>query len=264
MRTILRLLALLAASTLASADSGVSLPVPTSAAAGTYAHDLFFGLLGSFGDSPWKQMGGTTSLLGQLFLIFNTFVFSVGVGWSSFNLTGATVQTAHEGEVFGKRFSTVWLPIRMLAGMSSVVPIFGGYSAAQAIMMSAALMGNSVADSGYTATVNAVAAGSALVSPANGAMTTMGVPSGADTIIEQMFRSSACVYYTNAMSVRGGSTADYSRSASSTADRLDIAYGSTVMLGLYKRTQCGKVTVLRKASSAHTTTNSVKETLNKS
>lgn len=257
MRTILRLLALLAVSTLVSADSGVSLPTPTAAAANTYAHDLFFGLLGSFGDSPWKQVGGTTSLLGQLFLIFNTFVFSVGVCWSSFSLVGATVQTAHEGEVFGKRFSTVWLPVRMLAGMSSVVPVFGGYSAAQAIMMSAALMGNGVADSGYTAVINAVSSGSALVSPANGAMTTMGVPAGADTIVEQMFRSSACVHYINAMSVRGGGSAGYARSVNSTADRLDIAYGSTVMLGLYKRTQCGKVTVLRKASSAHTTTNSV-------
>lgn len=256
MRTFLRLLVLLAVSGLATADTSVSLPTPTAAAAGTYAHDLFFGLLGSFGDSPWTQVGGSTSLLGQLFLIFNTFVFSVGVGWSSFNLIGATVQTAHEGEIFGKRFSTVWLPVRMLAGMSSVVPVFGGYSAAQAIMMSAALMGNSVADSGYTSVINAVSSGSALVSP-NVAATTMGIPGGADMVVEQMFRSSACVYYNNAMAIRSGSSPEHARSVGSSVDKLDIVYGRTTMLGLYKRAQCGKVTVAKKASSAHTTTNSV-------
>lgn len=256
MRTVLRLLILLSVSTLVSADSGVSLPTPTAAAANTYAHDLFFGLLGSFGDSPWKQVGGTNSLLGQLFLIFNTFVFSVGVCWSSFSLIGATVQTAHEGEVFGKRFSTVWLPVRMLAGMSSVVPVFGGYSAAQAIMMSAALMGNGVADSGYTAVINAVSSGSALVSPTATAAT-MGIPGGADMVIDQMFRSSACVYYNNAMAVKSGSSPAYARSVGTSADRLDVVYGTPAMLGLYKRAQCGKITVSKKSSSAHTTTNSV-------
>lgn len=256
MRAYLRFFALLTVSTLASADTSINLPTPVAATAGTYARDLYEGLFGSWANGPWTQVVGNTSLLGSLFLIYNTFLFGIAVIWSTFSMVGATVQTAHEGELFGKRFSTVWLPIRMVTGMAMLVPVFLGYSSSQSVMMSGTLMGNSVADAGYSNIIAQMAAGTALVAPAAGAVQAVGAPGGADTLVENMFVASACVHYRNAMSL-GLFPQTYRRSVSANDATTTIIYGDERPTGFWPDASCGKITIAKKASTAHTTSNAI-------
>lgn len=259
MRTFVRIILLLAVSTLASADSGVSFPTPTAAAAGTYAHDLYAGLFGAWADAPWSTIGSASTLLGQIFLGLNTFIFALAVCWSSFSLTVAAVQTAQHGEVFGKRFDTMWMPVRMTVGMGMLVPALGGYSFAQAIMMSCTLMGSSLADTAYSAVINAISSGTTLIAPASG-VSNMSAGKGSDALVEQMFVSSACVHFVNAMMARAGTPPNYSRSAMTANDGSEsiIIYGTRTPDWLGNLSvQCGKVTITKKGSTAHTTSNAV-------
>lgn len=84
---------------------------------------------------------GTNTHIAKMFLVFNAAVASVAVLMLLINVMAATIQTAHEGEVLGKRYSTIWMPIRNVWGLAGVFPILGGWSIGQAIMFLAALVG---------------------------------------------------------------------------------------------------------------------------
>lgn len=79
--------------------------------------------------------------LSEMFRVFNTFVLAAGVFFFLYSATSAVVQTAHEGEFLGKRYHTVWWPIRTLIGVGGVAPLFKGFSAAQMVVGFATLMG---------------------------------------------------------------------------------------------------------------------------
>ena len=47
--------------------------------------------------------------------------------FSAFNLVALAVAgTAHEGVPFGKRFSSLWMPLRFVGAMGALAPIFKG------------------------------------------------------------------------------------------------------------------------------------------
>ncbi|SIO61558.1 DotA/TraY family protein [Paraburkholderia phenazinium] len=123
----------------ASAQS-MSLGNASSLLAATGATDESKNLLryifGSFSDNPFSGFGSPpTSLLGNLFLYLNMFVFLIASLWTVYTITSGVVSTAHEGKFLGKRYSTVWYPIRLVWGAATLVPVFGGFSLGQAIYM---------------------------------------------------------------------------------------------------------------------------------
>jgi len=115
---------------------------------------LWRSLFGDFADDPFSQLGGPTSLLGSVFIIFNGCIFVVGFTWALYGIMSGIVGTAHEGEVLGKRMSTVWFPIRMVTGIAGMVPIFGGFTLNQAIMMFLTTIGIGIGNSMWTGAVN--------------------------------------------------------------------------------------------------------------
>lgn len=100
----------------------------------------------AFYQTPGVPGSGSGSTLGAMFGTFNAALLAVGVFWFSYNITAATVQTAEGGEFMGQRFSTIWFPIRFVVGISTLVPMFGGYCGAQVIMMYFAKMGIGMAN----------------------------------------------------------------------------------------------------------------------
>jgi len=99
------------------------------------------GILGPMFDSPLTAGIGATTLFGVVFLAFNVVVFSAGVVWATYGVIAGVVQTAHEGVVLGKRLSAVWMPVRMATGIGSLVPVFGGFSLSQVVMIMATSWG---------------------------------------------------------------------------------------------------------------------------
>lgn len=101
-----------------------------------------------FVDSPLTSLGAGTdgSLLASMFVIFNICLFAVGLIWLSYTVGSGIAQTAHDGEALGKRFSSLWLPIRIVTGVAGIVPIFSGFSAFQALLMFLGLVGIGVSN----------------------------------------------------------------------------------------------------------------------
>ncbi len=147
-------------------------------------------LLGSFADSPFGALGAPDSLLGAIFLIFNGAMFAVGFTWALYGIVGAVVQTAHEGEVLGRRMSTIWFPIRMIIGVSGMVPVFGGFTLNQAVMMQLTIIGIGIGNAMWTEGLSRAASFTGLTSTHAFAPT---VPSQIKEVAQTMFLGNLCV-----------------------------------------------------------------------
>ena len=80
-------------------------------------------------------VGGSGGMLAQVFLVLNSCMLAVGVLWATYHFGAALIATGQEGEFMGEKKSSPWFIIRMCAGFSSLVPLFGGYCGAQMIML---------------------------------------------------------------------------------------------------------------------------------
>ncbi len=104
-----------------------------------------------FGDSIGNiHLGGSTnsnSFLSNLFQIFNSIILAVAVIILSYVSTISTVNTAQEGQVMGKKWSSVWIPLRSAVGLLLLAPVPGsGYSSLQVLIMWVVLNGVGAAD----------------------------------------------------------------------------------------------------------------------
>ncbi|WP_171986525.1 DotA/TraY family protein, partial [Burkholderia cenocepacia] len=87
---------------------------------------IFPGLVGNGGaDAVASAMG-----------IFNGCILVVGGILATYTLLAGTIGTAHDGEMLGKKFSSIWIPIRYALGTALVLPVVGGgYNIMQQIVM---------------------------------------------------------------------------------------------------------------------------------
>lgn len=81
--------------------------------------DALFGNLGIFG-------AGGSDAFGAVMQIFNGAVLIVGGILATYTLLAGTLGTAHDGEMLGKKFSSVWIPIRYSLGTALVLPVING------------------------------------------------------------------------------------------------------------------------------------------
>lgn len=116
---------------------------------------ILFGMLGEFGNSPLTSTGNADHLMGMLFFVFNSVLFVVGVSFIVYKMLMAVAESAHEGEVLGKRMNGLWIPIRFGTGVFGMLPVFKGFSLAQAIMMSIAILGIGLANMMVTTAIEA-------------------------------------------------------------------------------------------------------------
>jgi defect-in-organelle-trafficking protein DotA len=98
--------------------------------------------------------GNGSQLLGQLFGVFNGAVLILGGISVFYTFMIGTVQTAHEGEVLGKEWSSVWIPFRVVIGTALLIPNSVGYSYIQIFMMWVIVNGIGVADSTWNAALD--------------------------------------------------------------------------------------------------------------
>jgi conjugal transfer/type IV secretion protein DotA/TraY len=151
---------------------------------------VFGHLIGEHLKNPFTTLGAPDTLFGVLFLTLNSFVFLIGIIFASYGIGAGIVQTAHEGQVLGKRMSAVWMPIRMVTGIAGLIPFFGGFSLAQAVMLLAALLGIGVANVGWDQVVNRFDSFSGMVRPAVGEGAPNNAPLG---MAYAVFTSELCV-----------------------------------------------------------------------
>lgn len=110
-------------------------PVPGDLSMTMLLQPIFGSLFGGEGDGP----------LGEALLIFNMACLTIGGLLVAYTLVASTMQTAHDGEMLGKRWSSMWVPIRLAVGTAAVVPV-GKFCAAQMLVAWLAIQGIGLAD----------------------------------------------------------------------------------------------------------------------
>ncbi|KAB0640713.1 DotA/TraY family protein [Burkholderia stagnalis] len=103
---------------------------------------IFGGLLDSGGNDP--LISGIK--------MFNGACLIIGGILAGYTILAGTLNTAHDGEMLGKKFSSVWVPVRYSVGTALVLPVVGGgYCVMQAIVMWLVVQGIGLADGVWSA-----------------------------------------------------------------------------------------------------------------
>lgn len=91
-----------------------------------YLLSQLFGDLEVFGAGNDAMVAGMTVYLGA--------VLAIGGVLAAYTVLAGTLGTAHDGEMLGKKFSSVWIPIRYSVGVAMILPTMKGYCMATFIV----------------------------------------------------------------------------------------------------------------------------------
>jgi len=105
--------------------------------------------------SLFSECGGGAGALEKALGILNGGALTVGGIFLAYTLIVGIMQTAHDGEALGKRWSSMWLPIRTVLGIGLVVPTSGGYCVAQLLVGFLIGQGVGLADQTFNAWLGA-------------------------------------------------------------------------------------------------------------
>lgn len=116
------------------------------ATGGGAAGASFFGsnaLVASGGPTPF-QLG-----LQALFAFYNLAILLVGAVIFMYYIFVVVIETAQTGVPFGRRFSKIYAPLRLVVAIGLLIPLGQGFNSAQYITLMAAKMGSSFATNGW-------------------------------------------------------------------------------------------------------------------
>lgn len=129
---------------------------------------------------------GGNDALGDSIFIFNGAILAIGGILAAYTVLAGTLGTAHDGEMLGKKFSSVWIPIRYSLGTALVLPISGvGYCGMQYAVIWIAVQGIGLADAIWS---------SFMATPTHSASASHTMISRAEILdlTEKAFTASAC------------------------------------------------------------------------
>ena len=152
-RKILATIGLLLMPTLAFAQAVPSnIFTPVSGDKSMQILDALFGKIGVFGG-----MSGSDAFF-SIITVLNAAALTIGGILVAYTIIVGTANTAHDGEMLGKKFSSVWVPIRTAMGSALVLPVIkGSYCLMQLIVAWLVVQGIGLADqawSAYTSSAN--------------------------------------------------------------------------------------------------------------
>jgi conjugal transfer/type IV secretion protein DotA/TraY len=132
---------------------------------------------------------GPDTVFADLLQTVNAAALAVGSLLLTYKLFAGIVQTANDGEVLGKRWSTFWGPIRVAASASLIVPTTSGFCLAQALVVALALTGVGLANTMWYKMVDGMITPNGMVSPQ--------VLPQYGKIARGVFASNLCVHFAN-------------------------------------------------------------------
>lgn len=139
--TALYLMAGLFAPAMAQEQIDVSQIQAAANRAGDWSMALWNDVLGDFFKNPFGTIGSPMTTLGWLFLTFNSSVFAVTAAYLTYGIASGIVGTTQDGQPMGQRINTAWYPIRVVTGIGQALPIFGGFTLSQALLVTVAALG---------------------------------------------------------------------------------------------------------------------------
>lgn len=98
--------------------------------------------------------GDGMSVLGAMMGVFNLAILFLAMVFVCYTTIKGTVDSAHDGEVLGRKMSEVWVPIRTVGGSALILPLASGFSTLQLAVIWLAMQGVGVADQAWTAGID--------------------------------------------------------------------------------------------------------------
>lgn len=213
---------------------------------GDHSRNILEDLLADFAQNPFTAVGQPDTLLGNLFFLFNSGIFIVGTVLLSYFILSSVAQTAHEGEVLGKRINGLWVPIRVSLGVFGMLPVFGGFSLAQAIVMWFVILGIGLANIMTSKAISDTEMFNALIPPPGATQQSEGAHFSSDTA-RQLFLMNVCVDTANAyyQETKGNDWFSWLRSEPELS--FDNVGGNTAIrsIGISGDYSCGQVVLHR-------------------
>lgn len=106
--------------------------------------------------------GTGSQILGQMFYIFNAAVLSIGGIIITYVVVVGTMNTAHEGQFLGQKWSSIWIPLRSTIGVALIFPKASGYCLLQIFTMWIVVQGVGAANKIWSAALNYLGNGGVL------------------------------------------------------------------------------------------------------
>lgn len=128
-------------------------------------------------------------LFPAMFRIFNIMILTIGTIMLTYTTVIAAIHTAQEGEMMGKKWSSVWMPLRSAVGIAILVPASNGYSMVQIAMMWIIIQGVGAANQIWNVVLTNYASGYSVSIPAP--------IIGLDAASKSLFASAVCMEYFN-------------------------------------------------------------------
>lgn len=162
--------------------------------AADWSSQIWGAIFGSFAKSPFSP-GSPSTLLGNLFVAFNAAIFAIGTAWLGYGVVSGIIGTTQDGQALGQRINSAWYPIRVVTGVAGMLPIMGGYTISQAMLMSVAGLGIGTANLMWTAAVQSPSLSAMVQSEALTTRQAVGRPE-AIAAVGSMFQSHVCMQAT--------------------------------------------------------------------
>ena len=140
---------------LASADSLSFAPPPGDISV------IFLGNI--FGIVDGVLHGTGSQIMGAMFGVFNAAVLALGGIVIMYTLIVGTMNTAHEGQMLGQKWSSIWIPVRSTIGLALLIPKASGYCLMQVMIMWVVIQGVGAADKVWNAALNYLNRGGVII-----------------------------------------------------------------------------------------------------
>lgn len=135
-----------------------------------------------FGVVDGVLAGTGSQIVGQMFGVFNSSVLALGGILITYTLMVSTLNTAQEGQVLGRQWSSIWVPLRSIGGVVLLLPKASGYCLMQIFVMWVVVQGVGAADKVWAQALSYLNRGGAIVKP-NVDPVTRATQSGGDAVI---------------------------------------------------------------------------------
>ncbi|MCX7118048.1 MAG: type IVB secretion system protein DotA [Legionellales bacterium] len=136
--------------------SSLSFTPPTSDYSVVFLADIF-------GVVDGVLHGTGSQIMGNVFSVFNAAVLALGGIVIMYTLLVSTMNTAHEGQMLGQKWSSIWIPVRSTVGLTLLIPKASGYCLMQIFVMWVVVQGVGAADKVWNVALSYLNAGGVII-----------------------------------------------------------------------------------------------------
>lgn len=97
------------------------------------------------------NLSENNTVIASGFEVFNTAILFLAMIFVAYSSIMGVINTAHDGEFLGRKMSSIWMPLRTVGGSALLLPLAGGFSLIQIVILWLTLQGVGIGDKAWTA-----------------------------------------------------------------------------------------------------------------